>query len=78
MSEFDKKELKLGIAIAVRDFDKLSGSIEGQSISINDLWFLLPAYTIEDIIAAIKDMKDVKTIDAENGIFYFPKHSYTG
>ena len=29
MSEFDKKELKLGIAIAVRDFDKLSGSIEG-------------------------------------------------
>ena len=72
----DKKELQIGIKIAMRDFRKQTGSIEGQSILISDLCFLLPAYSREDIVSALQAMKDMKTLDTATELIYLPKHYF--
>ncbi|HSZ35179.1 MAG TPA: hypothetical protein VK772_17820 [Puia sp.] len=68
------RDLQDGIIIAARDTQRLTGSKKGLDISIDDLWFLNPAYSEEDIILALKDMGDIETVDAESGIVHIPEH----
>ena len=71
-----RKELLKGIKIVVRDLNKLNPSIKGQDVLISDLCFLLPSYRMEDILSALQDFEDVKSVDVENGLIYFPQHTF--